>query len=140
MHLPQQWRDRRSSRNFPLRCALQNLSCRRRFPATLAAVRRLEIASEIGRDRPHLLIAGGHQEGWRSSITFDTHRKIAGFRMSKLTVTVWRDAAAGMQIWINDGTERLRAFKPRVQIEAQCPCPFDIGPLAGRNNDPDQWA
>ena len=82
-------------------------------------VGRRHIARDCRGDRADLLIAGEEQEGRRAAIALDADRIEAGLGMGELAVAVRRHRAAGMLIRIDQGTERLGAFEPGIEIETQ---------------------
>jgi len=93
------------------------------------------IAGEMGCDRADLLIAGEEQEGRRAAIALDADRKIIRLGMRQLPVAVRRRRAAGMQVRIDHGPKRARAFQPRVQIQPKLARHRQVGTLAGADND-----
>ena len=83
-----------------------------------------------------MLIAGEQQERRRAAVALDADGVEAGFRMRQLAMPVRRHRAAGMHIRIDQGAERLGAFKPRVEIETQLARQRQVGTLSGGGDDP----
>ena len=94
------------------------------------------IARDCRGDGANLLIAGEEQEGRRAPIALDAHRIEAGLGMGELAVAVRRHGAAGMLVRIDQGTQRLGAFEPGIEIETQLARQRQIGALAGGGDDP----
>ena len=61
-------------------------------------------------DRADLFIARQQQEGWRAAIALDADGVEPGLRVRQLAVTMGRYRTAGVQVWIDQRTERLGAF------------------------------
>ena len=99
-------------------------------------VGRRHIPRDCRSDRADLLIAGEEQEGRRAPIALDAHRIEAGLGMGELAVAMRRHRAAVMLIRIDQGTQRLGAFEPGIEIETQLARQRQIGPLAGGGDDP----
>ena len=55
--------------------------------------------------------------------------------MRELPVAVRRDAAAGVHVRIDLGPKRLRAFKPRIEIEAKLARHLKVRPLPRCDDD-----
>ncbi|MGH8430271.1 MAG: hypothetical protein ACREUF_07700, partial [Solimonas sp.] len=93
------------------------------------------IAGEMGGDRAHLLIARQQQEGGCAAIALDAGDEELRLGMLKLAPAMRRHRSAGMEIGIDQGTERAAAFDDWIEIELDFAREGEIRALAGRRDD-----
>ena len=87
----------------------------------LDALGRFAVACDIGDDRAHLLIASQHQECWGAAVGFHARELVAGLGLGEFACAMRSHRAAAMFVRVDERGEQGRAFKRRIERDAQLP-------------------